>query len=228
MSVVVVIPAYNEGDQLRATLTELCALPYRLILVDDGSFDGTAEIARAYPVYYLRHPINLGQGAALETGTRYAIRLNADAVVHFDADGQHPADQIPALLDPISRGQVDVVLGSRFLNARGTAAVPALKRFLLRGARVVSGVFTGVWLTDTHNGFRALNRKAAESICLRESGFAHATEILEEIRRHGLRYHEIPVAIRYTEYSRKKGQSVWNSCNILFDLILRKVSDGLN
>ena len=228
MHVVVVIPAYNEGEQLQVTLTELCSTPYTLVLVDDGSTDQTGEIVRHYPVHYVRHPVNLGQGAALETGTRYAVHLKADAVIHFDADGQHPVDEIPALLDPILRGEADVVLGSRFLGSQGIAAVPPSKRILLRAARLVSALFTGVWLTDTHNGFRALSRKAALSISLRESGFAHATEILEEIRRHGLRYCEIPVTIRYTEYSRRKGQKLRNSLNILFDLILHKVSHGVN
>jgi len=143
--------------------------------------------------------------------------------VHFDADGQHPVEQIQDLIKPIVSGEADVTMGSRFLTRRDALRVPFAKRTMLRGARVVSGLFTGVWLTDTHNGFRALGRTALQRIHLHEPGFAHATELLEHIRKNKLKILEVPSAICYTEYSKRKGQTIGNSISVLIDLILRRV-----
>ena len=153
----------------------------------------------------------------------YALRHGAEAAVHFDADGQHRWEQIPDLIAPIERGEADIVLGSRFLRREDAAQTPALRRMLLRAGIIVSGLFSGLWLTDTHNGFRALSRKALQEIELRENGFAHATEILASVRRKKLRYVEVPTAIRYSAYSRAKGQSFWNSFNVVIDLLMEKL-----
>jgi len=153
----------------------------------------------------------------------YARSHDAAAAVTFDADGQHDAAQIPRLLAPIISGEADVVLGSRFLDPHDARLVPPLRRLILKGGIAVNGLFTGVWLTDAHNGFRALSRRALEQIRLRENGFAHATEILEELRRTGLRYQEVPTRVTYSGYSRAKGQSSLNCLGILFDLALRRV-----
>jgi glycosyltransferase involved in cell wall biosynthesis len=147
----------------------------------------------------------------------------ARIVVHFDADGQHKPELIGRLLAPIRSGECDVVLGSRFLDSYDRSQVPFLRRLLLKGGVCVSGLFSGLWLTDTHNGLRALSRTAAERIDLTENGFAHATEILELIRKSGLRYREVPVTIRYTEQSLAKGQSTLNGLNILLDLIIARL-----
>ncbi|MEL6653288.1 MAG: glycosyltransferase family 2 protein [Bacteroidota bacterium] len=219
----IIIPAYNEGRVLPTLLHTLLKLGYQMVVVDDGSTDDTEQLLRTFPIYYLRHRVNLGQGAALETGMRFAQRLDVDIFVHFDADGQHDAAEIERLAKPVSEEKADIVLGSRFLDAETKSAVPFSKRVLLKGAIWINGLFTGVWLSDAHNGFRAMNRNALEQIRLREAGMAHATEILSEIKRHGLRYQEVPVLIRYSEYSQEKGQSIWNSINILTDLIVRKI-----
>src|SRR4051812_20721257 len=112
--VFVVIPAYNEGRVLASTIRSLIPYGYSIVVVDDGSTDGTGEMIKGLPVHYLRHPVNLGQGAALQTGMDYALAQAAEYVVHFDADGQHPADGIPSMLEPILRGDCDVAVGSRF------------------------------------------------------------------------------------------------------------------
>ncbi|MEL7339251.1 MAG: glycosyltransferase family 2 protein [Bacteroidota bacterium] len=219
----IIIPAYNEGRILPALLHKLLQSGYQIVVVDDGSTDDTEQLLASFPIYYLRHRVNLGQGAALETGMRFAQRLDADIFVHFDADGQHDVAEIERLAKPVSEEKADIVLGSRFLDAETKSAVPISKRVLLKGAIWINGLFTGLWLSDAHNGFRAMNRKALEQIRLREAGMAHATEILSEIKRHGLRYQEVPVHIRYSEYAREKGQSIWNSISILTDLIVRKI-----
>jgi glycosyltransferase involved in cell wall biosynthesis len=221
--VFVVIPTYNEGAVVASTIRSLLHHGYSIVVVDDGSSDGTAGIVKSLPIHYLRHPVNLGQGAALQTGMDYALAAGAEYLIHFDADGQHPAGRIADLLEPVRSGECDVAIGSRFLNADNSKLIPLGRRILLRGAVIVSGLLTNVWLSDAHNGFRALSRSAALKIRFRENGFAHATEFLDEVRRARLRVREVSAAIRYTDYSRAKGQGASNSLNILIDVLLRKV-----
>ncbi len=221
--VFVVIPAYNEGVVLGHTVEGLLSYGYTVVVVDDGSATPAIQFLHDPPVHYLRHATNLGQGAALQTGMEYALSQDAQIIVHFDADGQHSPELIAKLLEPIRSGECDVVLGSRFLDPEDRQKVPLLKRVLLRVGICVSGLFSGLWLTDTHNGFRALSRTAAERMRLTENGYAHATEILDLIRKSGLRYKEIPATIRYTEHSLAKGQSMLNSVNVLLDLVLAKL-----
>lgn len=223
-SIFVIVPSFNEdAEVLRQTVTPLIAAGHPVVVVDDGSAKDAAHTLRGLPLTVIRHAVNLGQGAALQTGMDYALRHGAEIAIHFDADGQHPCEGIPDLVEPIRRGQADVVLGSRFLRPEDTARTPVARRILLKMGIVVSGFFAGVWLSDTHNGFRALSRKALREIQLRENGFAHATEILAQIRSKHLRCLERPAALRYSPYARKKGQSLWNSFNIVVDLLLEKL-----
>jgi glycosyltransferase involved in cell wall biosynthesis len=222
----VVIPSYNEGDVLAKTLADLSPFAYNIVVVDDGSKVPELEFLPAKVscrTWYLRHPTNLGQGAALQTGTEFAIKQGAEIVVHFDADGQHVAELIGRLVEPIQRGECDVVMGSRFIDSADRKAVPVRKRFLLKTGVIVSWLFTGVWLTDAHVGFRALSRCAAQKIRLTENGSAHGTQILELIRKERLRYCEVPTRVRYTRYSLRKGQGLLDGINIFFVLLLHKV-----
>jgi polyprenyl-phospho-N-acetylgalactosaminyl synthase len=220
--VVVIVPAYNEGSVLKANIQPLLNTGHTIVVVDDGSTDNTSNI-KELPVVYIRHKVNLGQGAALQTGMTYALRAGADVVVHFDADGQHDWHQIENLIAPILGGSADIVLGSRFLRREDTAIVPWQRRILLRGGILLSWLLTGVRLSDAHNGFRALSRLALQRIELKETGFAHATEILQRIREGRLRYVEVPITIRYSEYSMQKGQRFSSSLNILFDLLVSRI-----
>ena len=222
-TVFVVVPIFNEGPVIESTLKPLIDRGYSVVAVDDGSSDDTWAAIRSLPLYSLRHAINLGQGASLQTGTAFALAKGAEFVVHFDADGQHNPDDIEVLLDPLRRGEADVALGSRFLRDADRRAVPRAKRLLLRTGRVVNGALTGMWLSDAHNGFRALTREAAAKIELRENRFAHASEILARIREAKLRFVERPTAIVYTERSVAKGQPMWNSIKIVFDMLLRRI-----
>jgi glycosyltransferase involved in cell wall biosynthesis len=214
-SVLVIVPAFNEGKAVKTTVEHLLAAGYRVVVVDDGSSGDTAEV---------RHAVNLGQGAALETGMIYALRAGTDIAVHFDADGQHDCAQIERLTAPIVEGKADVVFGSRFLRKEDRAQVPWWKRILLRGGILISWAMTGMLLSDTHNGFRAMSRRALERVHLQENGFAHATEIMQRVREAGMRYSEVPITITYSEYSEKKGQRLSGSLSILFDLIMAKLT----
>ncbi|MGA2714152.1 MAG: glycosyltransferase family 2 protein [Bryobacteraceae bacterium] len=221
--VFVIIPAFNENAVLRSTVSGVVSFGYTVVVIDDGSDIPAKSHLEGLDVYCLRHAVNLGQGAALQTGGEFALIHGARVIVHFDADGQHRPELIERLVNPIVHGKVEVVLGSRFLDANDRRMVPRRKRILLKTAAFVSWAFTGVWLSDAHNGFRALSRTAAAKIQLKENGFAHATEILDLLRRAKLSWQEVPVTIRYTSYSQAKGQSMFNSFNIVIDLMLRKL-----
>lgn len=217
MKTFVVIPAYNEYETVGRAIGEAKKFADEVIMVDDGSTDGTADSARAAGAIVLRHIINLGQGAALRTGIRAALDRGADIVVTFDADLQQDAAEIPNLAAPVAAGLAEVALGSRFLGV--TVYMPASRRLLLKLAIIFTRVTTGLNLTDTHNGFRAFSCFAAEKIRISQDGFAHASEIIAEIARLKLRFVEVPVNIRYSPYSLGKGQSARGAAKIIFDLL---------
>jgi glycosyltransferase involved in cell wall biosynthesis len=217
----IIIPAFNESSGLAAVLKSLLPLNFGIIVIDDGSTDDTGKIAVAFPVLLIRHELNLGQGAALETGMEAARKLNADFVIHFDADGQHDPSDIAQLLIPLQKDEADIVFGSRFLGKK-PSGLNLSKKIILNVGRWINYLITGILLTDAHNGIRALNRKALYTIHFHQPGMAHASELLYEVRRKSLRYLERPVHISYTDYSKRKGQSLLNSVNILFHLFFKK------
>ena len=222
-SIFIIVPAYNEGRVIRSVLQSLIPLNCSIVVVDDGSVDETWSTICSLPVYALRHRINLGPGAALATGIKFALQQNADGLVFFDADGQHHAEDIDVLVRPLLAKEADVVFGCRFLRAGDSKLVPPSRRVLLKGAVIVNRLMTGVWLKDAHNGLIGLTREAAMKINLREKGFAYHSELLHQVRKLGLRYAERPTRITYSEYSKDKGQSMWNALNIVVDLMLGRI-----
>jgi glycosyltransferase involved in cell wall biosynthesis len=211
----VVIAAYNEQEMIGQVVRSLAPLAARVVVVDDGSGDESGARAFEAGATVLRHPLNLGQGAALQTGIDFALGKGAEYIVTFDADGQHAASDIGGALEALRRSGVDVVLGSRFLGR--AIDMPAAKRLVLRLAVAFTRVTTGLKLTDTHNGFRVLTRSAAERIKLRQNRMSHASDLLSQIAELKLRYEEYPVEVRYTEYSRRKGQPLTAAFHILVD-----------
>ncbi len=221
--VFIIIPVYNETATLREVLVQLEAHGFtNVIIVDDGSTQDVFYGISDLPVYYLRHRANLGQGAALQTGFEFSKKFDPSIVVTFDADGQHDVKDLPALLTPLKKRVADVTLGSRFLTPKNQGMPPG-RKWVLKTARLINFLFTGLWLSDAHNGLRALNNKALHTIVLSENRMAHASEFILQIRKQQLIYREIPVNIRYTEYSKKKGQHATDSIKILFDLVLHKL-----
>jgi polyprenyl-phospho-N-acetylgalactosaminyl synthase len=219
--VFVVIAAYNEAPAIGRVLAGLATLPYRIVVVDDGSADETAEVAARAGAEVLRHPINLGQGAALQTGIDYALLRGASHLVTFDADGQHRAEDAAALLAALAAHDADYALGSRF---RGAAVdLPPLRRLLLYAATSFTRFATGLNVTDAHNGLRAMTRRGAEHIRLRQNRMAHASEILHQIAASRLAYVEVPVTIQYSPYSLAKGQRASEFVVILLDLFARRL-----
>lgn len=220
MRVTAVIPAYHEEKSVGSVVAEVRPHVSSVLVVDDGSHDQTSQVARAAGATVLRHPINRGQGAAEQTGTDYAIANGADIVVHIDADGQHDPSDIPKFVATLASGDVDVVLGSRFLGSAPN--LPFLRRWVLYAGILFLRLFSGLRLTDSQNGFRAFTRAAAPAIRITQDGMAHASEILDNIAEHRLRYREIPVTIRYTAYSLSRGQSSSNALHIVWKLIIHK------
>lgn len=221
--VFVIVPCYNEEQAvIDEVISQLLESEYQVVLVDDGSDKKVKATLRKKSLHIIRHKINLGQGAALETGKQYALQHNAAFIVHFDADGQHAVTDIPHLLDTLVRDDIQIVFGSRFMTKKAKN-LSAQKRIVLQIARYINFLFTGILLSDAHNGFRAFRGDCAKALTLTENRMAHATEILALVKKNNLLFQEVPVQINYTRYSIQKGQSVWNGVKIFFDLILNKL-----
>lgn len=218
----IVIPAYNEGEVLRNVVAGVTASYKNVVVVDDCSTDNTSAAACAGGAIVLRHPINLGQGAALETGIRYALLQEAKIIVTFDADGQHRVEDIAVLSKRLAETGADIVIGSRFLGQ--ATGIPWLRRIVLRLAVIFTRITSGVSLTDAHNGFRLFTRYAAEKIHIGQNRMAHASEIIDKIGALGLSVAEAPVTILYTEYSLRKGQKLSNAINILSELFIARLN----
>jgi len=217
----VVIPVYNEARAVGAVIRGLREHFPNIVCVDDGSSDGTWDVLRAEAPHALKHLVNRGQGAALQTGTTYALRQGAERIAHFDADGQHRVEDLARMAALVASGACDIALGDRF--AGDTSGIPAGRRLLLRTAVIFHRVSSGIELNDVHNGLRVLSRTAAERIELTADRMAHASEIVDLIARSGLRVSQVPVTIRYTDYSKAKGQSWTGGFRIIFHYLVGKV-----
>ncbi len=194
-----------------------------VVCVDDGSTDNTAEAARAAGAYVVRHPINLGQGAAIQTGVEFArAQPGARLFATFDADGQHRVGDLVRLVDRLDTAGLDIVIGTRFSAPAAAATVPPLKRLVLRAAVVLSPRIRRLGLSDAHNGLRVFNRRVADRLDLTMTGMSHAGEFIALIAENRWRVGEEPVEVLYTDYSKSKGQPLLNGVNILFDGLLRR------
>jgi len=209
-----IVPAFNESRRVGAVVSQLLPFVDMVVVIDDGSRDTTAEEARSAGAFVLSHAINRGQGAALETGHAYARQIGADTVLHFDADGQFSVADILPALKAMSETNADVLFGSRYGDALSN--VPWTKKYILRPiGRAVDRIFGSVRLSDAHNGFRLLNKRALEHVRISHSGMAHATEIPALVKQHNLSYIEFPVSVTYHEY----GQGVKGGIAVVRDLV---------
>lgn len=208
-----VIPAYNEASKINLVIEKVILLVDEVIVVDDCSSDNTFELVKNTKAIALKHPINRGQGAALQTGNEYALSHGADIIVHFDADDQFKADEITSLVAPIKNGQADAVFGSRFL---GSANFPFTKRFIIMPlARLINRLF-GVRTSDPQSGFRAMNKKTLSQIKIENRGMAHCSEILYKVVKTKARIVEVPITVTYHEF----GQSFGGGFKIIKDLLI--------
>jgi len=232
MRTAILMPAFNEQHAIGCTLEAIrdCAPALGgvcVLVVDDGSVPELGPVVLPYPSEHFRmvlarHPVNLGQGAALETARRLALgEPSFEVFVTMDADGQHRVDGLVALVSAVRKG-ADIALGSRFLER--SSEIPRLRRCVLQGARLLEAALTGSSLTDAHNGFRAFSRRALAQIVLRQNRMAHATEItlhVQRLRKIGFDLVEVPVRIEYSEQTLRKGQHATGAIPIMRDLLHR-------
>ena len=218
MRVFIIIPAYNEEKTIalvvRGVFTSNPGV--QVVVVDDGSSDKTARLAKESGAVVIQHVINRGQGAALQTGNDYALKAGAEVIAHFDADGQFEPREISKLVEPIVQAEADVVLGSRFLKNN---TIPLSKKYLvLPTARLVNFIFTGLWLSDAHNGFRVMAARAAGLIKINQDRMAHNSDIVRQIKEDNLSFIEVPVTVHYHRY----GQGLGGGLKIVKDLLFGK------
>ena len=217
----IVVPAYNEASVIGDVITDIRSVFDHVVCVDDGSKDGTGDHALRAGAHVVSHPVNLGQGAAIQTGIEYArSRPGAQVFATFDADGQHRLKDAVAMIDRLSTDDVDMVVGTRFAEPSASKP-PLLKRIILRVAAFVSPNSRQLRLTDVHNGLRVFNKKVADGLNITMSGMSHASEIISLIVENRWRVAEESVEIVYTDYSMSKGQPLINGVNIVFDGLLR-------
>lgn len=213
--IICIIPAFNEGETIGEVIRKVKPLVSEIVVVDDCSSDDTFAISRAENAVALRHSINRGQGASLQTGIDYALAQDADILVHFDADGQFLAEEIKDVLAPIIAGEADVVFGSRFLDKKSD--IPKFKKYLIMPlARLVNEVFLGINTTDPQSGFRALSREAALKIKIEQDRMAHCSEILLKVFALKLRVKEVPTSVIYHDF----GQRIGGGIKILKELFM--------
>lgn len=218
MKVICVIPAINEAKNISKVVSGVRPYCDEVVVVDDGSRDATAGLAQAAGATVLIHPINRGQGAALQTGNDYALENKADIIVHFDADDQFSAQEIPEMIAPLLSGQADIVFGSRFLGKKPN--FPWQKKYIIMPlAWVFTRLFLGIKLSDPQNGFRALGRHAAELIRIANREMAHNSEIQAAAFRLKLRIAEVPITVAYHRF----GQKLSGGFKIIRDLIIHQL-----
>ncbi|OBI41583.1 glycosyl transferase [Mycobacterium kyorinense] len=216
----IVVPAFNEATVIGEVIADVRSVFDHVVCVDDGSHDGTGDKALQAGAHLVRHPVNLGQGAAIQTGVEYARgQAGAQVFVTFDGDGQHRIKDVVAMIERLGRGDVDVVIGTRF--GPGVSRPPLLKRIVLRTAAWLSPRGRRLGLTDTNNGLRVFNKTVADGLDITMSGMSHATEFVMLISENHWRVTEEPVEVLYTDYSKSKGQPLLNGVNIIFDGFLR-------
>jgi len=220
-----IVPCYNEGAVIGEVLRNALQTFPNIVAVNDGSSDDSATHIHAAGAHLVNHPVNLGQGAAIQTGVEYArAQPGAKYFVTFDADGQHQVKDVVRMVERLRTEPVDMIVGTRFAKGKESAQVPWIKRVVLRTVVLLSPRTRRLGLTDAHNGLRAFNKRVANEMNIRMNGMSHASEIIGMIDSHTWRVTEEPVDILYTEYSMSKGQSLINGVNILADgLVARRL-----
>ena len=217
-----IIPCYNEAKVIRNTVIDVLEKGYSVIIIDDCSKDGSKKQLAGLPIYYLRHRVNMGQGAALQTGIDFEKKKGAKYFVTFDADGQHDSNDIQGMVEFLEKENADIVFGSRFLPGAKTN-VSRSRSFALNMGRYINFLVSGIMLSDSFNGLRLLSQKAADNIRLTENRMAHPAELMMMTAAKKLKYAEYPVSIHYSEYSKSKGLKNKDGIKILFEILLNKI-----
>ena len=220
--ILVLLPAFNEGaavgEVIHGVPGEIDGNRVITLLVDDGSTDSTATVARHAGAIVVSHVTNLGVGAATRTGFEAAMRMGVDFVVTMDADGQHDPLDIPKLVHKAMTGDYDVVIGNRMLEREGMPFSRVAANWLLNAITLIA--YRGS-VSDSQSGFKCLSRSALQTMELKADQYDICSEIVGEIFSKGLTYSSVPVKPLYTSYSQAKGQHYLNGVNIILQLLVR-------
>ena len=197
MNFAIGLPAFNEEKNIASIILKLKPITKTIIVCDDGSSDLTGQIANELGVITIIHEKNLGYGAAVASLFKKAKELGVDALVTFDADGQHVMEDIKNVLEPIIENKADIVIGSRFLEKEND--VPKYRKLGIKTITGVTNILTGNKITDSQSGFRAYDKKVLQDIVLTDSGMGVSTEILIKSMKNKFRITEVPIKILYGE-----------------------------
>ncbi len=217
-NIYILVPVFNENKVIRNTLNELLKFFSNIIVVNDGSTDNTIDKLDDLNIALLNHEINLGVGAAVQTGFDYVEKIHDSyAVITFDADGQHSVEDAVSMAKEIQICNEEIIFGSRFIKHQKN--VPLVKRNVLKVIAFITKIATGIDLTDAHNGLKAYKVSAIRKLKLQFSGYSYESELITEVAKKNISYKELSTNIKYTEYSIKKGQKLTNGLLIIEDLL---------
>lgn len=220
----VVIPVYNEYSRIRKTIKNCSIYFENILVVDDGSEDKSLEeIKKSDAKFILKHLVNCGQGASILTGVNFFLsQTQFKYLITFDADGQHQSLDAFKMLNYAYKNNIDAVFGSRFLNKENAKYIPLHRKIVLKLAILFERIFFKIYLTDSNNGLRVLNRKTCSKLLtINSAQMAHATEIAKIISKESLSFYEYPVRVIYNK-AKKNGQNFLSSLNIISDLLQKK------
>ena len=220
MKTVIVLPAYNEEKYVGEVLRSCREHGFdHVIVVDDGSLDNTGTAAADSGAVVVSHMINRGVGAATQTGLSAARMMGADIAVTMDADGQHLAGDIKPLLEILERDRADIVIGSRFLNRKNR--IPMLRRGFNLVANLITFMLSGIYISDSQSGMKVFSGEALARINITSNGYEFCSEIIREARYFRLRISEVPISVKYSDYTLSKGQNFASGITTVFKLMLR-------
>ena len=217
--IVIVIPSYNEADRILKVVTDIQNNGYKnIVVVDDGSTDGSIDSIKEMGIITLHHLVNRGAGAATETGLKYCRTiLNAETVVMIDADTQHDVNDIRKLIDAHEQQSADITIGNRFLENKKN--IPAQRWFYNQIANIVTSVFAGKRVHDSQSGFKVFNKKALQTIIIEQDRYEHCSEILIKGLENKLKIIEVPIRVYYTPETIAKGQHFLNGIRTFVHLL---------
>ena len=223
--IILILPALNEASVIGQTLQGVKRVAKNLpgkseiVVVNDGSKDKPAAVAKKFGATVLSHKINRGLGASLSTGLKYARMQQADFAVTLDSDGQHDPEDIKKIIRPLIAGEADIVIGSRLLEPQGR--MPLLRQINNRLFNLFTLLIFGMYTTDSLSGFRGFSKPAIDKLELKTERMEVSNEFFSEIKRNKFRFTEVPIQVIYTPYSIRKGVRPGNVFAIIFRLLLR-------
>ncbi|MEY2905087.1 MAG: hypothetical protein RJA52_1103 [Bacteroidota bacterium] len=217
-NIFIIIPSRNEKGRVENVVRLVKSEGFhQIVVVDDGSTDGSGYLAKKEGATVLRHKVNLGAGAATQTGITYALQMGADIIVTIDGDMQHYPEDIHSLIKEMNSKNLDLVIGSRFLKKN--EGIPQDRRIVNFLANIFSGIITGLFVSDSQSGMKAISAEFASKLQFTFDGYEFCTEILKIAHQNKVKFGEVPISVHYDRQLLNKGQSWRNVGRMVFRLI---------